>query len=239
MKIVIDVKEKSPAKCLKGSFYDLRVDNFKYHVIGTSVGWHNWQEDLTNSNHQYSPSILIATASSSLECLLVCSDPVEYLTTSFNNATGECHCLNGITGTSSQPGNRIWFRKVDGFTNIWPGWYVRLVSDVTVDEATAVLICSNVGARLAVLDTNDKINRITALPDYPSGSYVLVGATDKQTEGVYMWSTGVNVTDSRWATGDPNNGGIPGVEEDCVALSSSFFIDLPCTHLAYFVCEKV
>ncbi|XP_041361199.1 C-type mannose receptor 2-like [Gigantopelta aegis] len=96
-------------------------------------------------------------------------------------------------------------------------------------------ICQASGAMLIVLDTNEKN---TAVSDYivktlGSSSY-LIGLTDKQTEGMYIWENGNLVTFSKWAPEEPRN----KAYVDCVVLTSKYWYNVNCFDRIRFVCEK-
>ncbi|XP_033757243.1 mannose-binding protein C-like [Pecten maximus] len=201
-------------------------------VTGTSNREFNWQEDATGADMMYGSILLTTTKGSLITCLAFCSD-MPFKAATYNNGTTECHCLDNKTAITSQLGNRLWNRQFDGFTlSAQLGLYFRLFVNLTITQAEAEAHCGSLGARLAVLDTNEKLNFVTALPDYPADRFVYVGATDKQTEGVFLWSTGAVVTN--WMNGEPNGGLL---NEHCVALYFFYFIDLPCSYLSNFACE--
>ncbi|XP_041375158.1 C-type lectin BML-2-like [Gigantopelta aegis] len=100
-------------------------------------------------------------------------------------------------------------------------------------------ICSQSGDRLIILDTAEKN---TAVSDYmvvhPGSDFYIIGLRDEQTEGVYIWNSGVTATFLKWNDGEPNS---QGGNEDCVVLqtSRSSFHDITCTDARHFMCEKV
>lgn len=61
------------------------------------------------------------------------------------------------------------------------------------------------GGRLAVLDTQAKINQLnTILNNAGTWPYLWIGLTDEVTEGVWQWINGITLTENNWATGEPN-----------------------------------
>ncbi|XP_041352358.1 macrophage mannose receptor 1-like [Gigantopelta aegis] len=114
---------------------------------------------------------------------------------------------------------------------------IKVVSDrKPVDEARVK--CNQSGDRLVVLDTEKK-NEVVS--DYVSRSlgpaWYIIGLSDVQTEGAFVWEDGSVVTFSKWSPGEPNNNG----NEDCVALVPKIksWIDISCTFSRKYICEKL
>ena len=72
------------------------------------------------------------------------------------------------------------------------------------------------GGRLAVLDTQEKIDAANAyLETLGSWPALYIGLTDEATEGTWGWIDNTPLTVDQWAPGEPNNGGannIPNAE---------------------------
>ena len=72
------------------------------------------------------------------------------------------------------------------------------------------------GGRLAVLDTQEKIDAANAyLETLGSWPALYIGLTDEATEGTWVWIDNTPLTANQWASGEPNNGGannIPNAE---------------------------
>ncbi|XP_041377134.1 macrophage mannose receptor 1-like [Gigantopelta aegis] len=102
----------------------------------------------------------------------------------------------------------------------------------TIDNARAS--CYQSGARLIVLDTDDK-NEAVANALVP-GNY-FIGLTDSRTEGVFVWDDERVASFTKWKPGEPND---MGGDEDCVLLQTIFkkWIDFPCTVAMEYICEK-
>ncbi|XP_021371884.1 mannose-binding protein-like [Mizuhopecten yessoensis] len=194
----------------------------------------SWLEDVAGAGLLYSPSLLTTSASSLVICLACCSNIVKCKAASYNNGTGVCTCFDGTQSMVTRHGNRLWNRQFDGFTYIAQlDWLILLITDTKRKNADAESFCGTMGARLAVLDTDEKLNYLIGLHDFPDDTSIYVGATDKQTEGLYLWSTGANLT-TNWLPGEPNSF---RVEEDCVVVLNTGFNDFPCEEKANFVCE--
>ena len=75
------------------------------------------------------------------------------------------------------------------------------------------------GGRLAVLDTQEKIDAVDEFIESVTGPRprLFLGATDEITEGVWKWITGETITLSNWASGEPNNDN--GRGQDYLSLS--------------------
>jgi uncharacterized repeat protein (TIGR02543 family) len=81
------------------------------------------------------------------------------------------------------------------------------------------------GGRLAVLDTQEKINNASLIhgASNPAPS-IWIGLTDDLNEGYWKWITGEKLTSSNWnaPTGEPNNGNSYGNEEDYALMESGW-----------------
>ncbi|XP_060063619.1 hemolymph lipopolysaccharide-binding protein-like [Ylistrum balloti] len=201
-------------------------------MFGTSIRRYNWVEDKSEANRLYNSS-LTTTLASLITCTAACSNAIDCTAATYNNSTKECNCINNTTSFTSQLGNMLWRRKFDGFIfDAQLGWYIRLFVNTSHTHAEAESVCGNHGARLAVLDTSDKLSYVTGLPDYRPDIFCYVGAMDEQSDGLFTWSTGTSVTN--WMLDEPNG---LHLDEDCVAIFNNYLIDLPCSHSNNFVCE--
>ncbi|XP_033756166.1 brevican core protein-like [Pecten maximus] len=172
-------------------------------MIGTSIRTKIWVEDEASTGQLYRPSLLTSTTDSLVGCLTICSSTVKHKGSTYNTETRECNCLDGNVSVTSHPGNRLWNRQFEGFFNLQLGWYIKLFANMQMSQSQAEAFCGTLGARLAILDTNEKVDYVTALPDYPADRFVFVGATDKATERMFLWSNGANANHIRWGHGDP------------------------------------
>ncbi|XP_021363257.1 C-type lectin domain family 4 member D-like [Mizuhopecten yessoensis] len=136
---------------------------------------------------------------------------------------------------TSQLGNRLWNRLFDGFLyNAQLEWHIGLFLNIKKTQAEAESFCGTLEGRLAVLDTDEKLNYVLGLSDYQAGRFIFVGATDEETERMFVWSNGANLT-TNWYTNEPNR----YRDENCVAIYHSAFIDISCAFLCNFACEIV
>ncbi|HJM64993.1 MAG TPA: LamG-like jellyroll fold domain-containing protein, partial [Roseibacillus sp.] len=77
------------------------------------------------------------------------------------------------------------------------------------------------GGRLAVLNTQEKIDRVTAyLNARGSWPFMWIGLTDRENEGEWRWITGEALGASNWRSGEPNGTG-GGVDSDFVHILDS------------------
>ena len=108
--------------------------------------------------------------------------------------------------------------------------FVYFTGPLTYNEATTA--CTTFGAQLAVVksaQTNAAVLAIVGATD------AFLGADDRTVEATYRWRGDVNdpVTGgyTNWRTGEPNNGGTGGNEEDCMIIEGArggTWDDRPC-----------
>ncbi|XP_041346883.1 perlucin-like [Gigantopelta aegis] len=98
--------------------------------------------------------------------------------------------------------------------------------------------CSQSGARLVVLDTEEKN---TDVGEYikangDEGMY-LIGLTDVQQEGRFVWENGKDVGFSNWDPVEPNG----DTGENCAVVYSTTYLwyDYTCTKTYKYICEKL
>jgi hypothetical protein len=86
----------------------------------------------------------------------------------------------------------------------------------TYVEAKAA--CAAINAHLAYL----KDAAIDSVAETFVGSAnTFIGLTDIAVEGTFVWDDGTPLTYSNWHTGEPNNGGSGGYQEDCVIIAGA------------------
>ncbi|XP_041377129.1 macrophage mannose receptor 1-like [Gigantopelta aegis] len=98
-------------------------------------------------------------------------------------------------------------------------------------------ICSESGARLIVLDTEEKNTAVSSYIRENIGVHVyFIGLTDKVTEGEYVWEDGTIAGFMNWDIYEPSN--IEGVE-DCVLLipEQGKWNDCTCSAWSEYICE--
>ena len=76
------------------------------------------------------------------------------------------------------------------------------------------------GGRLAVLDTQEKIDEVNAyLENLGSWDNLYIGGSDSENEGEWKWVDGTDITVFNWVDGEPNNNG----DEDYLEIRRSDF----------------
>ncbi|MDX2093201.1 MAG: C-type lectin domain-containing protein [Kofleriaceae bacterium] len=108
--------------------------------------------------------------------------------------------------------------------------FVYFTGPLTYVEAAAQ--CTAMTSQLAVIksaQTNATLETLIGLTD------AFVGADDRTLEGTYRWlgsaTDPVSGAYTNWRTGEPNNGGGGGVEEDCMIIEGDqggTWDDRPC-----------
>jgi cysteine-rich repeat protein len=72
-----------------------------------------------------------------------------------------------------------------------------------------------------------------------SGHERWIGATDAAIEGQFAWSDGSPFGYDNWRSGEPNNKGNNGGEEDCAEIEGDGqWDDQPCEKTKYYICER-
>jgi hypothetical protein len=67
-----------------------------------------------------------------------------------------------------------------------------------------------------------------------------LGGTDSTTEGTFVWANGEPFDYTHWRSGEPNNGGTSGTQEDCMVMENDTlgtWDDRPCTRAYPYYCE--
>lgn len=118
-------------------------------------------------------------------------------------------------------------RVVDSSTG---SCFVYFTGPLTYVEATAA--CTQFGARMAVIKSAPSNAAVTSLIGLTDA---FVGADDRTLENTYRWlgsaSDPVSGGYTNWRSGEPNNGGGGGVEEDCMIIEGDqggTWDDRPC-----------
>ncbi|XP_060720548.1 C-type lectin domain family 4 member E-like isoform X3 [Tachysurus vachellii] len=96
--------------------------------------------------------------------------------------------------------------------------------------------CKNRGADLVIINSTEEEEFISLHLDI---RHAWIGLSDRETEGVWKWVDGTNLTTGFWIAGEPNN--LYG-DEDCVeilgALKIKIWNDAQCSTKFYWTCEK-
>ncbi|XP_039862812.1 CD209 antigen-like protein C [Simochromis diagramma] len=98
--------------------------------------------------------------------------------------------------------------------------------------------CRDKGADLVVIDSSKEQNFLTTIIK----ENTWIGLTDNGMEGQWKWVDGTPLTLSNWATNEPNNGGSPNSEEDCVHIRAEdrrTWNDISCTASMKWICKKL
>ena len=83
-----------------------------------------------------------------------------------------------------------------------PYSYLDVVLQSPMTHADAQKACADGGGRLAVLDTDEKLQVGAAVC---SGMTCWLGLDDYETEGTFVWGDGTVLTDTLWVHGQPDN----------------------------------
>ena len=106
------------------------------------------------------------------------------------------------------------------------------ILDKSSSYTTAKEACAAFGAILAV-PRSEKENQC-ALCVADAGKKAFLGINDIASEGVFVGDDGASdplpVSDTWWLEGQPDNGGQPGYNQDCVALYGRGWVDTTCGH---------
>jgi len=99
--------------------------------------------------------------------------------------------------------------------------------------AAAKAACTAMNAKLGVIKSATTNATVLGLVGTTSA---LIGATDAATEGTFLWledaADPLSGAYTNWRTGEPNNGGVDGPQEDCVVIEGAragTWDDRPCT----------
>ena len=75
-----------------------------------------------------------------------------------------------------------------------------------------------------------------------ASGYVWIGLSDLDTEGVFKWPNGAQLSYDFWASGEPNSMPVSGYygEQDCVVLNSNGLVaDKACSHPWQSLCSTL
>ena len=109
----------------------------------------------------------------------------------------------------------------------------------------ARVACEANGGHLVVIDEMTENDEVVLLA---AGLHVWIGYTDAASEGAFAWIEGTSAF-THWATGEPNNAGAGGTDEDCAFLHAEinsahvpsgmtgYWTDIACNTPIAYVCE--
>lgn len=95
-------------------------------------------------------------------------------------------------------------------------------------------ICSDAGAKIVLPRNEDENKAVRSMSVASGSSYMFIGATDKDKEGLFVDMTNQPLTFTKWKQNEPNdyNGA-----EDCVVFVDGVWNDVNCAREAHVVCE--
>lgn len=115
--------------------------------------------------------------------------------------------------------------------------YVAAITTWSLAQAD----CVARGGSLAAISSAAENGIVTGLPTTPATlPDVWIGLTDTAVEGTFTWVTGEALAYTNWRTGEPNNGGTSGMQEDCAVLeadTAGTWDDRPCGRQYPYICE--
>ncbi|XP_070608083.1 mannose-binding protein-like isoform X3 [Erythrolamprus reginae] len=139
----------------------------------------------------------------------------------------------GNTGAQGAKGDKgeISVFTMQGVTTVGGKTFVS--TGRTENFANGKVFCSNAGGALAA-PKNVAENTALAAIAQRSGRHILLGLSDLQTEGRFVYLNGEAVSYTNWHPSEPNNLN----DEDCVILiATTKWNDVPCNHADLIVCE--
>ena len=97
--------------------------------------------------------------------------------------------------------------------------------------------CADQGGTLAVVTSSEEADFIAGLCD---GRYMFLGASDKETEGSWVWVDGTNWGFANWMDGQPNDYG--GTEDYLATYDEGLWVDVEDAGSGFwmptgFICE--
>ncbi|XP_078063769.1 CD209 antigen-like protein A, partial [Mustelus asterias] len=101
------------------------------------------------------------------------------------------------------------------------------------DWDTANRKCESQNSQLLIINSQQEQNFVNRSILDTNRQY-LMGLTDRESEGNWIWVDGTPVSLSRWSSNEPNNVG----NEDCSVIRSSGWNDVSCSREFPFICEK-
>ena len=110
----------------------------------------------------------------------------------------------------------------------------RYCPSLRLTWADSQLVCEAWGGHLAALETAAEADELAGLLDV--GAPAWLGLSDSEEEGRFVWITGVELGEQRWANGEPNDW---DDNEDCaVQYGNGSWNDARCTSTARVLCER-
>jgi len=116
--------------------------------------------------------------------------------------------------------------------------YVHVAQATQWNNIEAQCTALGTGFHPAAITSNQELQFVRSLISNPIGEPTHIGGNDKQTEGVFVWTTGETWWAS-WLSGEPNNA---GGAQDCVAMQENNgafgFDDKGCSVSHHYLCER-
>lgn len=184
---------------------------------------------------------ITALFAGALGCHANLADPDNRFVSQFDAATGDSQAIDAAIDApiDARPCEGGQARGVDPMTGSCFVFF-----SAPVPYATAEANCTGIAAKLAVIKSAQTNTFVLGLIGTVNAS---IGATDRTTEGTYLWLD--NAADplsgsyTNWRAGEPNNGGTVG--EDCAVIEGArmgTWDDKPCADtgtggLYAYVCQ--
>ena len=104
--------------------------------------------------------------------------------------------------------------------------------------------CISLGANLAIIESEAEQDMVSALAAgfVPGQPDLWLGASDLQSENSFVWVDSKPLVFSRWRSGEPNNQGANGTDEDCTVIEGDTLArewdDRSCSSSCPSICER-
>ncbi|XP_030629998.1 mannose-binding protein C [Chanos chanos] len=121
------------------------------------------------------------------------------------------------------------------FRKVGQKYYVTDGLSMSFDEG--VKFCRDTGGKM-VLPRNEEENQaLTKVMASTGSSYALIGATDRQHEGIFVDLETRPLNFSKWTNGEPNDSN--GAEDCTIIVNDGLWNDISCNSSHLIVCEIV
>ncbi|XP_039880726.1 CD209 antigen-like protein A, partial [Simochromis diagramma] len=93
--------------------------------------------------------------------------------------------------------------------------------------------CLKKGSDLMIINSREEQNFVNKFK-----KHLWIGLTDSETEGIWKWVDGTQMTTSYWNSGEPNGGRNENCGEIKTYNSENSLNDAPCSSAKFWICEK-